>query len=583
MIQISELERLFPKSVALRLRNASCEWHNKSTAPVCHIDQRLPWNTKTILEEYAFCLPDSTYFLPQNFDLTRHKPVFFERYGGEGVSKNGGGARVNVFHPGIQAKGGGKNCLAGQETDLIHSWGGMIYVDAIMEAMYSEVLAELLPCGAARSYAIIDTGIELDNTVIEYRTDNTKSALLIREHKLRPAHLLIAAYFRLSESASRKMLSEHQRIWEIYKVLDSKAIAGLSIERAILDFLCSCAKQMAFAGAYRISHGALGPSNICIDAAWIDFATASFLPPGYNYVTPNLNLPFSQEHTKIRSILGELLAHIHKFTSVKLDSVKLNHAYSAWLTNYSALYNLDSLGWSEKYIEHAEVNVHAKDIIKATFLVAQTDSVPTPGFPDVYRSNEFETFIVNLYLSFGDKQKSILALSKIAKLQNKGSAYVKSFRLCTKAIHKQFYSSMTFTSFLICHFIFAYKKLRLTEFMYRGKVIKYVERILAEDRPMQSEIDQYISFSKSIFDCGIPATIYCTRDISIVFDPHDSVFRCISEELSINVALKSPDETILFLRSLPRELFLQFSCDFSEYLDDLFTSISALGISSNMS
>lgn len=117
-----------------------------------------------------------------------------ERYGGSGIQRNGGGARCG-FDGNYQVKGIGSNPLVGEGTDERHSNGALGAVHAIYEALWGEVLAQILPYSAVRVRAILLTDLYTEKA-FERSGRKSRRALLVREPVVRPAHFERAPYFK---------------------------------------------------------------------------------------------------------------------------------------------------------------------------------------------------------------------------------------------------------------------------------------------------------------------------------------------------------------------------------------------------
>lgn len=227
---------------------------------------------------------DYSWVVKNNFfiDETRIHPnitqlAYAERYGGFGIGTNGGGARVvNVNN--AQIKGVGANALAGGGALKSHSYGGLDIQGAVKEIIYSRLLSKISPVGVQT----INGLIYLDDISALHNDNNAPSVLMVREPVARPGHLLPCTSFRLKPEYRMHMRSDYSRVLGIYKSIGKQAL--LSEFYALIQFfLDKCADQLSFFRMARISHNALGPSNICLDGRVLDTALCSFVVSGTNY------------------------------------------------------------------------------------------------------------------------------------------------------------------------------------------------------------------------------------------------------------------------------------------------------------
>ena len=114
------------------------------------------------------------------------KSLFAERYGGGAISRNGGGARCG-FDGRWQVKGIGANALVGQGAK--HVDGELTMTGAVLEALWGNVMAKLLPYGAVPNKAILLTDSPIAAlSPASARSPHNRKALLVREPVVRPAH-----------------------------------------------------------------------------------------------------------------------------------------------------------------------------------------------------------------------------------------------------------------------------------------------------------------------------------------------------------------------------------------------------------
>jgi len=203
--------------------------------------------------------------------------MFAERYGGVGLATNGGGARV-VNLADVQIKGVGANALAGQGTPSSHSYGGLDIQGAVKEIIYSRLLGRISPVGVQG----IEGLILLDETSALHNGNKAPSVLLVRERVARPGHFLPCVNFRPKPEHRASMQSDYSRVLGIYKSIGRHALLS-EFYTLVQHFLDKCADQLSFFRVARLVHGALTPSNLCLDGRVLDTALCSFIVSGTNY------------------------------------------------------------------------------------------------------------------------------------------------------------------------------------------------------------------------------------------------------------------------------------------------------------
>ena len=203
--------------------------------------------------------------------------MFAERYGGVGLATNGGGARV-VNLADVQIKGVGANALAGQGTPPSHSYGGLDIQGAVKEIIYSRLLNKISPVGVQG----IEGLILLDSSSALHNGNRAPSVLMVRERVDRPGHFLPCVNFRPKPEHRASMQSDYSRVLGIYKSIGRHALLS-EFYTLVQHFLDKCADQLSFFRVARLVHGALTPSNLCLDGRVLDTGLCSFIISGTNY------------------------------------------------------------------------------------------------------------------------------------------------------------------------------------------------------------------------------------------------------------------------------------------------------------
>jgi hypothetical protein len=259
--------------------------------------------------------------------------VHSERYGGRGVGTNGGGVRCGNVD-GIQIKGVGPNPLRGKNRDFFHSYGGASLNECMYETVWSEVLANELPHGSARSLAIAKTGERVPLLAPKKGQDpTTPGALLFREPCLRPAHYMRAIDFDPIEDFSmyptdvERTRAAIQSLPETLRTLFGKELtgAGKNLDdtfELLTPIFTRSAEQIAAARAKRIMHGSLIDSNFSIDGRWLDFSTTSAVPDFAPLVISPGAPDFLSEERLIYQTIGDLVIYVEKYGNVKRGFVR---------------------------------------------------------------------------------------------------------------------------------------------------------------------------------------------------------------------------------------------------------------------
>lgn len=201
-------------------------------------------------------------------------PGYADRYGGFGIGHNEGAGRA-AFLPTLNAniKGVGATPLVSQKTSYDHRHGGAPMTEGFLEAIWGEVNSNLFARGSTRILAVIDT----DDRTTWTDGGSERRALIVRlGDQVRPAHLL-------DPKAPRDQLRP---------ILErSLALTGTLVQRAddsgqvVADLTASMrglvhahARTAAEQFRWRVTHGALSPSNMELDGTQLDLGTIQSQP-----------------------------------------------------------------------------------------------------------------------------------------------------------------------------------------------------------------------------------------------------------------------------------------------------------------
>lgn len=274
-----------------------------------------------MLELAAACLPVEGEIGKPSF-TSNDVPMLAERYGGEGLGRNGGGARCGLVG-GMQVKGVGRNPLAASDTDFFHSYGGATIAEAILEAIWGEVIHSSLPSGGARVLAIIGTGTKVPVKFPRKREPIvTRRVLIVRQPILRAGHFMRAIYSNIE-------IDKTNRFYDTTRTVNALQYLPLHFfpetnqkdkvfiyEHAVKSvdlFLERSAVQIATARVKRIMHGSLTASNISIDGGWHDFASISALSDYGRILLPRGSPDFLHEEELVVRAATDLLFYIEKY------------------------------------------------------------------------------------------------------------------------------------------------------------------------------------------------------------------------------------------------------------------------------
>jgi len=293
-------------------------------------------NPDSFCDYFAYGIMGNDKFDEIVFAPSDKKLLKAERYGGVGISDNGGGVRCgNIGN--FQIKGIGQNCLVGSGKDAWHAYGCLSMVEAIVETVNSVVLNRVLPLGVATCYGLIWTGQDTSCPPSESGNPETgPGALLVREACLRPAHFFRCNYYQTPERFKNKVLCDVHRTRQVNLQLEEIIGAGKEIIAQVAKFMASCAKQFAFARVHRILHGAISPSNISFDGRWLDLTTATFLDGGRNVASYQQNMPFLDEWSDVNVIMEEFFYNFGKYVRKDFNIAPLkNYYFSQYDANFA--------------------------------------------------------------------------------------------------------------------------------------------------------------------------------------------------------------------------------------------------------
>lgn len=263
-----------------------------------------------LIDELGFAVPQAED--PNGLFRDEEKVFLADRYGGEGVVRNGGSARCGICGL-FSIKGIGKTPLASPDSDFFHSHGGMAIEEAIREAIQAEVAAAEFPFGAVPVVAIIRSG-----QLTYWRTPDgvlpEPRALMVRPAFVRPAHFLRPIFFRPTWSG------DHLRdVGRVKKAIQAAMSEGSPREAlgmhsfSLREFAERIAEQIAFGWIHRLSHGAYVLSNMTTNGELADFGAFSALPTWGAAVSVKGFAPFGGGRDQFKNMLADLVWSLKKY------------------------------------------------------------------------------------------------------------------------------------------------------------------------------------------------------------------------------------------------------------------------------
>ncbi len=238
--------------------------------------------------------------------------VVVDRYGGDGIGRNGGAGRAGRIGS-YYVKGIGRTPLVASGTDEMHRSGNISLHECVREAVYSEAVARVFPHSAVPTLGILAIG---EPEV----APSASRCLLVRPLFLRPAHFLRASSYAgddWPESAK-----DRERV--ILACQAAEASLGTDgILEMVESLLHKWADQMAFGYINRLYHGGISPSNMSMDGALADLSGMAALPSVGPYAFTLMGSYSGEElHQILQVALGLISSfdqHLGNRISTRLD------------------------------------------------------------------------------------------------------------------------------------------------------------------------------------------------------------------------------------------------------------------------
>lgn len=329
-------------------------------------------------------------------DSAPRKTFMAERYGGDGILSNGGGARCG-FDGTWQLKGLGANVLVGHDVDSGHGDGNLSLTTALYESIWAEIVKLVLPFGATRTVAVIDTGLTYDTW-----EGTLKRGLLVRQPVVRPAHFIRSVYFRqkrldvLGEDTLRVKQVIHRLVDFLPATRGSPPLAPTleqRLENGFAELADRYAEQFAAARAKHIIHFNVSASNVSLTGGWLDLSGICLFTD--NVINDRSSIDrFDTEYMPALQSLQSLCYYLSKYAVVESEiSLRLWQTTAEHFTqrynHFLHLYQVAQAGfplWLLRTVENTpEFTAFAKALHRALELddftvIPLTDTLGWDGY-----------------------------------------------------------------------------------------------------------------------------------------------------------------------------------------------------------
>lgn len=530
--------------------------------------------------KFSYLVPGGVTFNNLAFNDRDTAILHAERYGGYGIGDNGGGARCGNIGE-LQVKGVGKNILAGC-ANLHHSYGGFKAVYAIHEAIYSRILSGLLPVGVAAAHGVILTG---SDAAYVSGTERGWGGLLVREQIFRPANFWRAMFFSPPPEVARHFLSDTGRARGANRQLLREAGNVSEVVHMFCNFLANAADQFAFARLAGIMHGAVTPSNQCIDGRWIDLTNTSFVSSSENCAGGNRESPsFHEEINEPINIGTGLVEQFAKYNCLQMSAQPFADYYRECLSQRLTVH-LEYVcglprGSFTPRLSHPYLPLLLKDVLGVTANAPVIyDRWPT----DPPKQEPLFEFMANLFIAASSGR--IIKVECSNQESHQAPNLGKSFRrllLDSKPSNPQFDPEPHL--FLVGCAISAAKRMLLTPFFYKGRLEKLVCPMLANDQldRLEGFIGAVVDASKWILNISIDrhVTVVELPNLAVSFDLMLGVFsvRVDSGEAKM---FANPRALLEWCEDRDTQLFIEDEFDFLPYIRRLLGLVEIMNTASS--
>lgn len=460
-----------------------------------------PFSEQKLKEHFAYGISRSVSLDKVKFDANRTLTAQAERYGGEGVGWNGGGARCGNFN-GFQVKGIGANQLVGERTDTFHSYGGLMIGQGILEIVNTACFNNILPVGCVDCYGLINVGdaTDLRDLLGEVYSDeedkkalsHTEQALVVREVALRPAHFFRNQSFSPGKDFYLNNVKDVARLRYLNKNLYRAFPSLEAAEREFAGFLLACAKQFGFARVFRICHGGLSASNLCLDGRWLDTVAINFVDGGHNVaIWPHL-VPFYDEPVMIEVYMREFLSTFCKYNNVDLPIDSLIDYYWKTFDESLAYYFPMVFGLPKGMYKNGRIvlSVLLSVILSADKLTLGLDSYGNVSDNDVVQNLVKTLFVNTLSLQCELENENCRHIERISGVGF--GQILEDFKSLLNEVFQTHYKGLSFDAFVKNSAILSFKKYYFRPF-FSGRSYHKRFRDVAQAENSERDIEKAIN------------------------------------------------------------------------------------------
>jgi hypothetical protein len=333
----------------------------------------------------AYILEHCAYSAVEN-DITDHSVPwhlgYADRYGGNGISTNGGSGRAAIVN-GYYVKGTGRTDLLGKNTDITHISGKACLDECIREAIFSEIVRRKFPHSGVPTLAIID----IHDTDISGSPPYPRfkhRALLVRPVFIRPAHFQRAVTFTGVDA--RGGYQDSLRVNEMFS--RASEIYGKSLlQKTMLDLPRRWIDQSTYGYVNRIRPGAYSTSNIGIDGKLVDFGAMTSVPCWSNHIYMINEQPFRQNTDQIFRLTVDLYFYCAKYLGDNLFSdwenqLNLKESLVQFQRRATSTFILDFFGVDRPIIAH----ILSDETLLNEIFLASNDLF------EYYQNNDYDMF-----------------------------------------------------------------------------------------------------------------------------------------------------------------------------------------------
>lgn len=476
-----------------KMRNTRVVWVDSAYGKQNHAATGAE-SSDNFLSKFSYGIIGTPCFNNINFDPEDTKNLLAERYGGAGLAHNGGGVRAGTFAP-YQLKGIGANCLVAKQSDYVHSYGGLDAKNAIVETIFTHVLAKVLPLGTVTIPGLIFTGLQAASDTTTYKP--CWGLIMVREACIRPAHLMAATAFKPHPDYRHQFKSDVARTRNIHKKLAASFINNNDFILFLGKYLAHCANQFGFARMARILHGTLTPSNMCIDGRWLDVCLSGFINGGVNTGFASV---FYAEIEQPLTYALEILNTYAKYNGIILNPAPLIKYYreqSLWYSRFHMGFVLALP--AEKLMQLAETEWNYIADIFARVIASGKKIINLKRF---WGNDPAIALLMGLFISFCHRKEANAYFSRSRLNNQEIDGVVAAFRqLMLHAYSLENTDHTGIQEFLTCRLLTSLKRSILSEFYFHENVSNDIEILCSEKTPddIAPTIDNFIAAADWIY------------------------------------------------------------------------------------